>query len=320
MARQTGYGFANPEAWWVEQRPCLDQAVAELAPADRATANKALATLPPAAPAATPERPIEAASTYAIDGWRFDIDRQSGAIAALTTPAGTKLAGRDGPLLAFSHESYDTDDVERFRDSYITNRFDWALYDFGKPGLAAATTARSAPWHTTLVDVAASDKALTFGLSLPDIAQQALGAPKRVELTLRALGETQVGIDLTLYEKPANRLPEAGFLSLTPVATDWEFLKLALWQPASRIAGNAGGNLQAVAAARAQLAGGAGLAIELLDTPLVGPLADFMTYVATPPDFSKGLRFNLYNNKWGTNFPQWWEGDFRARFILTLTS
>ena len=37
-------------------------------------------------------------------------------------------------------------------------------------------------------------------------------------------------------------------------------------------------------------------------------------------DLGEGIRFNLYNNKWGTNFPQWWEGDLRARFILEFLS
>ena len=33
-----------------------------------------------------------------------------------------------------------------------------------------------------------------------------------------------------------------------------------------------------------------------------------------------GLRFNLHNNKWGTNFRMWWEArSFTARFILELT-
>jgi hypothetical protein len=69
---------------------------------------------------------------------------------------------------------------------------------------------------------------------------------------------------------------------------------------------------------QARLADGVGFELTPLDTPLVAPLADFMAYDPAPPDFSRGLRFNLYNNKWGTNFPQWWEGDFRARFLLAL--
>ena len=43
---------------------------------------------------------------------------------------------------------------------------------------------------------------------------------------------------------------------------------------------------------------------------------DFMAFTPDPPDFAQGIRFNLYNNKWGTNFPMWWEGTLAARFLL----
>ena len=41
-----------------------------------------------------------------------------------------------------------------------------------------------------------------------------------------------------------------------------------------------------------------------------------MAFDPAPPDFAPGIRFNLYNNKWGTNFPMWWEGTLMARFLL----
>jgi hypothetical protein len=30
------------------------------------------------------------------------------------------------------------------------------------------------------------------------------------------------------------------------------------------------------------------------------------------------VRFNLYNNKWGTNFPMWSEGSLAFRFVLAI--
>jgi hypothetical protein len=44
-----------------------------------------------------------------------------------------------------------------------------------------------------------------------------------------------------------------------------------------------------------------------------------MPYLPDGPDWSQGLRVNLYNNKWGTNFPMWWEGQARFRFRLTVS-
>ena len=75
-----------------------------------------------------------------------------------------------------------------------------------------------------------------------------------------------------------------------------------------------GGQLQAVTGVRTD-----GLTVTPLDTPLAAPAGSpFMPFNAAPPDFSAGVRFNLFNNKWGTNFPMWWEGDLQARFLLNL--
>ena len=43
-----------------------------------------------------------------------------------------------------------------------------------------------------------------------------------------------------------------------------------------------------------------------------------MHFDPKPPDYREGLRLNLYNNKWGTNFPMWWEGDLLSRLTLQV--
>ena len=95
-----------------------------------------------------------------------------------------------------------------------------------------------------------------------------------------------------------------------------QFLKTGLWRRANKVAPRGGGQLQAVAAVRAH-----GLSLSPLDTPLVAPArTDFMAFDRLLPDYSAGLRFNLHNNKWGTNFAMWWGAEtFTARFILELT-
>ncbi len=59
------------------------------------------------------------------------------------------------------------------------------------------------------------------------------------------------------------------------------------------------------------------LCVTALDTPLVsigetGIYKFRKKYKKTSP----ALYFNLFNNMWGTNFPQWIEGDFSFRFVL----
>ena len=140
---------------------------------------------------------------------------------------------------------------------------------------------------------------------MPDDASL-LGAPQRVEMRLRAIDERQVELSLILRNKAANRMPEADFLSFTPEGSGvWHLEKMGLWHASDAIVRRGGGQLQAVTAVRRS-----NLMLDLLDAALVAPAASpFLPFQPEVPDFSRGIRVNLYNNKWGTNFPMWWEGE-----------
>jgi hypothetical protein len=166
---------------------------------------------------------------------------------------------------------------------------------------------------------ARSGETLILGLEMAETAHAQLGAPQHLELRLTP-GEASLELAFVLRGKPANRMPEASFVHVTPInASRWTYRKMGLWQPGDRIARHGGGQLQAVSAVQAVVGDDRRLEIVPLDTPLVAPVATpFMPFCPTPPDLSRGIRFNLHNNKWGTNFPMWWEGDLVARFVLRL--
>ena len=81
-----------------------------------------------------------------------------------------------------------------------------------------------------------------------------------------------------------------------------------------------GSQLQAVEAVATQAAGTT-WRLDLVDAALVAPAgAPFIPFQPEPADYANGIRVNLYNNKWGTNFPMWWEGNVRFRFVLTKSA
>jgi hypothetical protein len=301
-ARASDYRFAYAEQSWTEQRAYIAAALASLAPADRAAADRVLTEIE--VPAAS-----EAAIGTALrdNGWTADLDATTGDIAQLTAPDGTVIAGVAGSLLGYRHESYDSTELQRHLDSYLQHRAEWAVLDHDKPGLDRARTAETAafaPLHEG------------GGIAqMPDRARAELGAPARVELSIRGLDARRVEIRLVLRDKPANRMPEAGFLSLTPAgAADWALRKMGLWNDGKNIVRRGGGQLQAVEAVRA-----GEITVTPLDSALVAPAgAPFMPFQPEEPDYGRGVRFNLYNNKWGTNFPMWWEGSIAFRFVLDL--
>ena len=61
------------------------------------------------------------------------------------------------------------------------------------------------------------------------------------------------------------------------------------------------------------------MSLETLDAPLVAPGKPAMLdHDNRQPDLRDGIHFNLHNNLWGTDFPQWYEDDARFRFTLRI--
>lgn len=307
-ARKSDYRFAYSEQSWAEQRTYLDEAVAALAPEDRALAEAAVRD---------PDLPgVPAAGNILSDGgWTATLDPETGDITRIASPSGMVLDGRAGSLLGYRYESYDWTELQRHLDTYLQHRLEWAILDHDKPGLAQAKTAVTQSFAPRFTGIAGR----TALADMPALAHETLGAPPRIALTIRALGERQLEIALVLRDKPANRMPEASFFSFTPAgATGWALRKMGLWQDGGNIVERGGGQLQAVEAVRAMV-GSTPISVQLLDSALVAPAtAPFMPFQPQRPDFSGGFRINLHNNKWGTNFPMWCEGTIVSRLVLEV--
>ncbi|HEV7292238.1 MAG TPA: DUF5054 domain-containing protein [Devosia sp.] len=312
-ARQTDYRFQYAEKSWAEQRGYLDTAVAELTPPDQAIAQAALQELTAGA-----EPELRNGSELRDGEWSTKLDPMTGDITSITAPDGRVLAGRDGALMGYRHESYDWAALQQHLDTYLQHRQDWAILDHDKPGLKRARTARTASFTPKLTGVGGEQVAVS---TLPEDAHRDLGAPERVEVEIRSIDNQRLEIRLTLRNKPANRMPEGGFWNFTPAAaTGWALRKLGQWHEAENIVRGGGGQLQAVEAVSTRW-GDEPLVLQSLDSALVAPaLSPFLPFQPERPDFSAGVRCNLYNNKWGTNFPMWWEGTCTFRMVLTLGS
>lgn len=312
--RKSDFRFSYTEASWAEQRAYLDEAVQHLGSADRERSKAAFAeTQPPPSPQQVAPAAKDVVET---DGWRVRFHGQTGDVVAIEAPGGGELSTAANCLFCYRHESYDQTALARHLGTYLIDRPEWAILDHDKPGLAKAGTARDAVWVPSLKG---TDGGASLILSMPDDACDLLGAPDTVEYRFAAQGPA-LEVCVILRGKKANRMPEAGFVTFAPAgAQEWQFLKTGLWLQADDVAAKGGGGLQAVFGARAALSGGGEIEITPLDAALVGPVGqDFMSFPENAPSYAKGLRFNLYNNKWGTNFPMWAEGDFMARFRIEI--
>ncbi|WP_108396324.1 DUF5054 domain-containing protein [Devosia submarina] len=312
-ARKSDYRFAYAEQSWAEQRGYLDAALSHLSPADSATAESTLSELVPP----TPPSEWRSGQSLEDNGWSAELDGTSGDIVRIVSPNGRTVEGLNGALFAYRHESYDWSELQRHLESYLQHRDEWAILDHDKPGLDKAHTARTAVFAPSHLGISGEGCAVS---ELPIDAREQVGGPARQEISIRGLDAERLEIKLVLRDKPANRMPEAGFFSLSPAAADqWSLRKMGLWHDGHKIARRGGGQLQAVEAVRAAVQGSS-VEFSLLDAALVAPIATpFIPFQSEVPDFSQGLRINLYNNKWGTNFPMWWEGTVVFRVVVTLS-
>jgi hypothetical protein len=319
-ARSSDYRFRYTEASWAEQRALVTAALTKLTPTDREVGE---AILKPVTTVGRHFDVVPATSPITVDGWTIGFDASTGDVTSVAAPDGKTIAGADGSLMGYRYESYDATDIKRHLDTYITSPEEWAYYDHAKPGIENAKTAQSKAFTPSLLGVSGH----SLVLELDPVAHETLGAPRRVTIGFHATrsGRSRKAdrliVTVSMTEKPANRMPEASFVTFTPSGVDrWDFYKMGLWQRGDRIAANGGGQLQAVFDVRGTIATGGTVEIDPIDTPLVAPAGSpFMPFNKQPPDLSQGIRFNIHNNKWGTNFPMWWEGDLVARYILTLT-
>ena len=297
--------FLFVEASWRELDENIDKAVALLPEPLRTEAREAVEALGNPAP-------YDIASHDKIRGvdaaGRYELGR-----------GGAKcLAG------AVAYQSFSNEDYLRFQDRYLTSRVQWALEDNGKPGLEKSS-ARSAVLEAAVTQCASSREAqgrrirsiLRFpddrrvdARVLPEVQTEWLVAPDgcSAELTVDLIG------------KPANRLPEAYWVSFVPE----QMTGVIAEKTGSRV-----DLLDVVPGGNRQMHGVDGY-VDLVTrqgTWRITPLDAFLVvvgernalnYSTELPDCSKGVHFCLGNNLWGTNFCMWWEGSMRYRFRIEL--
>lgn len=303
-ARQTDPRFAYVEAAWAEQDAIVDRALAEL---PTGAAPDAPATPMVAAPPADDGEAVDGPQT--LGPFTLDVDPRSGGLVGLSLGSVSRIAAPEG-LFAVTLETYDDADMAGYLDSYLTHRFRWGVQDHGKPGLAKARTARHATFAATGPRCTREGETLWIATQMPEAAQRDFGAPSRVVTGYRAIGDA-VLVTVHTIGKQANRQPEAAFARVD-LGAPFEMEKMGLAIAPDAVVRNGNRQLHAVTALRAK-----GMTVTPFDSPLflVGN-QPFLPHVTDCPTAPTGGRFVLWNNKWGTNFSMWCEGDFAFRFRL----
>ena len=320
--------FRKAETSWAEKRKNIDDGVANLPAPLQREAHDRLRALQPVEPERAGLHPHAAGSEIKTAHWVVALDPKTGAIQKLRARStGREWASADHPLASFTYQTLSKADFDRYYNDYVLIQAPWSKRELGKPNIEKIG-AKHREWAPSLTDcwsgkVEGGYRALAQ-LRIDDAEAEKSGLvawPEKmyIELFLPD-AEPVVRINLLCFDKMANRLPEAMWISFRPLAPEpkgWMLEKVDRWvSPFDVIRG---GNRQMHAVSntvRYQDAQGS-LAIETLDSPVVA-LGEMLPIYYSPaqPDIAKGIHFNLFNNAWGTNYVQWFGEDTRFRFVL----
>jgi len=316
--------FKQVEASWNEKRAYITEAVAALPEKLKKEAGTHLSAMRKVdvEPIAgdhidTPGR------TFETRHFRIAFDPVSGAIRTLQTRAGGRdWAGADNLLGLFAYQTFSSADFDRFQSQYLTQRPDWALADFGKPGLektAAVSATRLAVLKSLHHAKSTDGERFTAELTVPGTAET--GCPQRILYEV-FLPEARAEVSLTLRcaRKAASRLPEALWFSFAPRVSRQARIEMdKMGQAVSPldVVRDGNRNLHAVNTGLKWRDGSEQLRLETLDAFLVAPgRRTMLEFDNAQPDVAAGMHFCLENNVWGTNFSMWFEDDCAYRFTL----
>lgn len=308
------------EKSWQEQRAYIDKAVEGLTQSHRDEAIKELALLRPDNP--KPCTNNENSAVVFCKNWRLKINEYGG-IGSLSCGKNNIIRENNKPV--FEYRSYSLNDYKYWLTHY-TRDLDktrlWAVGDFARPLLKYAdghyVTGRFAYKLTAIqTDVSDNQSVVTVNLCCKKILSATLGAPRLVQITY-SLNENGLKINVSWFNKDANRLTEALFFRLFPEKCKLVFNKTGEIIDPLQTVSMGGRNLNAVFETRLKTDSGEYKIINY-DSPLVsvgqGKILEFDDkFESLEKD---GLTYVLYDNVWGTNFPLWYEENASFDFEIS---
>jgi hypothetical protein len=321
-------GYQTMERSWQEKRDDITQGVANLPVPLRTEAEARLRAMQVAAPDVSGMKPHDTGKTIHTTHYELQLDPRTGCIRRLTNKSsGASWASDDNPLALFTYQTLTQDDYSAFLNSYVISKAWWAPQDFGKPNIERFHP-ESCDWHPGVNRVSVSEDdeqhRVLAELAIDDPASEQRGLvawPKSMFLEL-VFPKLRPTVQMTFYSlgKVPNRMPEAMWLTFKPqtqAAPDWVLEKVDQNVAPTDVVRGGGRRMHAVTSLLTCNDGNRRLEIATLDAPVVAlDVRSPLNFSKELPDMRNGAHVSLYNNAWGTNYPQWAGGDWRYRFTL----
>jgi uncharacterized protein DUF5054 len=321
-------GYQTMERSWQEKRDDIDAGVANLPEGLRTEAKTRLETLRVVAPDPSEMQVHDAKKEIRTEHFDLMLDPATGSIAKLVNRKTKKgWASEKHPLALFTYQTLSQADYAAFLAAYVRSKDWWAPQDFGKPNIERFH-AESREWHPVLKQMWLEERPehhrvlAELAVEDPDSVQRGLVAwPASMYIEL-IFPKAEPVMQLTFYAmgKAPNRMPESMWLTFMPeIAGDpkWSFEKVNQQVSPDDVVRGGGRRMHAVTSRLICGDATEKLAITTLDAPVVAlGSRSPLNFSNDLPDLRQGVHVNLFNNAWGTNYPQWAGGDWKYRFTL----
>lgn len=226
-------------------------------------------------------------------------------------------------LTGLSYQMFDGDDYDDFQNRYLRARYGWALDDLGKRGLKESHAVSVTLYAQTMAQSVRKEKKGTriiTELRFPENEKvDERVYPERIQVNcFTTKNGKRSEVALTIYGKPAVRLPESYWLSFTVPGIE-SVIAEKMGERVDLMDVVEKGNRQMHGIDRYVdlITSGETIRISSKEAFLlnVGE-AQGLNYSTNYPDKRKGVHFNLNNNLWGTNFSMWNEGSLTYHFVI----
>ena len=222
--------------------------------------------------------------------------------------------------LDYQYDKYGYDDINEYLRHYGYHFTTWGIQDYGRENYPVCP-------HETFVPAfvryeLTEDRVRFFYSSQKDGSAGRYGNAEEMELsiTLPAAGD-EIFMELFLKNKQESPFVESGSFRILPgeKPLSWRMQKGGvLLDPEKDIVKKANHSLACVENGMAAFGKQKGFCLKTPDAPLVSLNGTGIYHFA--PEFEAAengsISVNLFNNMWGTNFPQWMGGDLHYSFVL----
>lgn len=251
--------------------------------------------------------------------YRLEFDGDTGVIGCLYDKKhGCELLKSQGEMGVFSYRymRHGIQKMTEFLRSYAYRYSAWGIQDNGREGYPECEDRLFLP---SFKEVLVKGDRICFCYEGTGVKEFGDAREIQVAMTLPASGE-KAFVELKLGGKQETAFLESGSFCMPLGEGDRKYLinkNGSVLNPKKDIRDKANHVYYALEEFAASDDGRVGVCVVPLDTPLLSIGEDgFYQYRHRWQERDEVFYFNLFNNMWGTNFPQWQGGDYEYRFAL----